>query len=410
MVNVQESIAAQFDPLEMSDPFPFYDLARKKQPIFYDARIGYWVVTRYEDVKSIFKDLETFSSAISGTPMIQPPPEVQKILDDGGVKVYSGLSGRMPPDHTRIRSFINKAFTPQRIRSLETPIRARVDELLDGFTGGRADIVRQLTYDLPALVLFMLLGIPDEDVPNVKRWAYSRIVLQWGYTTPGQDLTEHAHNLVKYWKYCNDLIDKRFEKLQDDLPSDLVRIYNAGDKTITRMEMATVCYTLLFAGHETTSHTLAESIKSLLSPRTYWEELCRDPGKIPHAVEELARYCPSIFTWRRITTRPVTLGGVALPAGAPLLMVIGSANRDDQVFPDGNTLDLERENAKENLTFGYGVKYCLGSPLARLEMRVALEELTQRFPSLRLAPNQTIEYLPNMMSRGPLHVWVEWDA
>lgn len=409
MVNVQDSILAQFDPLEMSDPFPFYEIARRQAPIFYDPRINYWVVSRYDDVKSIFKDLETFSSAISGTPMLKPPPEVQKILDDGGFKVYSGLSGRMPPDHTRIRSFINKAFTPQRIRSLETPIRKRVNELLDSFQGGRADIVRQLSYELPALVLFMLMGIPDEDVPQVKQYAYSRIVLQWG-GRDNEDLTVHAHNLVRYWKYCNDLIDKRFEKLQDDLPSDLVRIYNAGDKTITRTEMATVCYTLLFAGHETTSHTLAESIKSLLTHREHWETLCAHPEKIPQAVEELARYCPSIFTWRRITTRQVELGGTLLPKDAPLLMLIGSANRDDAMFPHGSQLQLERENAKDNVTFGYGVKYCLGSPLARLEIRVALEEMTRRFPSMRLAPNQKIEYLPNMMSRGPLHVWVEWDA
>jgi cytochrome P450 len=204
-------------------------------------------------------------------------------------------------------------------------------------------------------------------------------------------------------------VDKRFEHLQDDLPSDLVRIYNAGDKTITRTEMATVCYTLLFAGHETTSHTLAESIKSLLTRREHWETLCAHPEKIPQAVEELARYCPSIFTWRRITTREVELGGTQLPKDAPLLMLIGSANRDDAMFPHGSELELERENAKDNVTFGYGVKYCLGSPLARLEIRVALEEMTRRFPSLRLAPDQKIEYLPNMMSRGPLHVWVEWD-
>lgn len=408
MLEVRESLVEQFDPLEMSDPFPFYEIARKREPIFYDERIGYWVVTRYKDVKAIFQDLETFSSTISGTPMLQPPPEVKKILDEGGFQIYSGLSGRMPPDHTRIRSFINKAFTPQRVRSLETPIRNRVDELLDSFQGGRADIVRQLTYELPALVLFMLLGIPAQDVPAVKQYAYSRIILQWG-GRDGEDLTVHAHNLVRYWKYCNDLIDQRFETLQDDLPSDLVRLYNAGDKTITRTEMATVCYTLLFAGHETTSHTLAESIKTLLTRREYWEALCRDREKISRAVEELARYCPSIFTWRRITTRPVQLGGITLPEGAPLLMVIGSANRDEGVFQHGGELDLERENAKENLTFGYGVKYCLGSPLARLEMRVALQQLTRRFPTLRLAPDQQIEYQPNMMSRGPLHVWVEWD-
>ncbi len=406
MLALKESIAEQFDPLELADPFPFYRYAREQQPTFFKEDLGYWVVTRYDDVKAIFKDLETFSSEISGTPMVQPSAEVKQILHDGGFKVYSGLTGRMPPDHTRIRAFINKAFTSQRVKTLEAPIRKRVTELLDGWQGGRADVVKQLTYDLPALVLFMLLGIPDEDVHDVKEWAYSRIVLQWG--GQGEDLVKHAHNLVKYWKYCNDLIDKRFEKLQDDLPSDLVRIYNAGDKTITRMEMATVCYTLLFAGHETTSHMMSEAIKTLLTRREQWEALCENPAQITQAMEEILRYCPSIFTWRRITTKPVNLGGVDLPARAPLLLAIGSANRDDGMFPDGDAFDIRRANAKEHLTLGFGVKYCLGGPLARAEGRIVLEELTRRFPTLRLAPNQTIEYIPNMMSRGPKHVWVEW--
>ncbi len=402
------SIGEQFDPFELADPFPFYSKARQEAPVFYSSELGYWVVTRYEDVKAVFRDLQTFSSKISGTPMRQPGPAVNQILEDGGFKVYSGLSGRMPPDHTRIRSFINKAFTPQRIRKLEEPIRRRVGEIIGQFSGGRADLVRQLTYDLPALVLFMLLGIPDEDVHDIKDWAASRIALQWGEASEEEQI-RHAHNLVKYWRYCNDLINKRFEKLGDDLPSDLVRIYHAGDQTITPEEMATICYTMLFAGHETTSHMLAEGLKTLLTYRASWEALCADPSLIPDAMEEILRCCPSIFTWRRITTRPATLGGVDLPEGAPLLLAIGSANRDEFCFRDGETFDIHRENAKDHLTFGHGVKFCLGAPLARQEGRIVLEELTRRFPSLRLIENQTFEYLPNMMSRGPLHVWVEWD-
>jgi hypothetical protein len=408
MKHANVSIADQFDPFELVDPFPFYERARLEEPIFYSLELDYWVVTRYEDVKAVFKDLETFSSVISGTPMREPSPEVKQILREGGFKVYSGLTGRMPPDHTRIRSFISKAFTGRRIQVLEAPIRARVIELLGEFQGGRADIVRQLTHDLPALVLFMLLGIPDEDVHDVKEWAASRVALQWGNTPPDEQ-TAHAHNLVRYWRYCNELIDKRFEQPRDDLPSDLVRIYQSGDQTITREEMATVCYTLLFAGHETTSHVLSEGIKTLLTYRENYEALCANPKLIPNAVEEMLRYCPSLFTWRRITTRPVTLGSVDLPEGARLLLAIGSANRDEETFEDAQIFNIQRENARAHMSLGHGVKYCLGGPLAKQEGRIVLEELTQRFPSLRLAPNQSFTYLPNITTRGPRHVWVEWD-
>ena len=314
----------------------------------------------------------------------------------------------MPPSHTRIRSFINKAFTPRRTRSLEEPVRKRVRELLGDFQGGRADLVKQLTYDLPALVVFILLGVPDEDVPDVKRWALARMAFQWGSPSEEEKLGL-AQDMVNYWQYCLNLIDKRFEEPKDDLPSDLVRIYNDGDKSITREEMAAVCYTMLFAGHETTSNALAEGIRVMLTHRHSWESICEDGNLIPRAVDEIMRYCPSIFAWRRITTEPVTLGGVNLPADAPLILVLGSANRDEGCFVNGETFDIMRDDTKEMMTFGHGVKYCLGAPLAKLEARVVLEELTARYPSLRLADDQTVTYRPNSAMRGPEHVIVEWD-
>jgi len=408
VVPTEPSIAELYDPFDMTDPFPFYQRARAEQPVFWNEDIGYWVITRHEDIKNIFKDLDTFSSANTGSPMRPHSPRVQKILDDGSMTIQSGMTSRMPPDHTRIRSFVNKAFTPRRTKSLEEPVRRRVRELLSGFHGGRADIVKQLTFDLPALVIFILLGVPDEDVADVKKWAMTRMAFQWGDPTEDEKV-ELAHGMVKFWQYCQDLIDKRFENLRDDLPSDLVRIYQAGDQSITRTEMASLCYTMLFAGHETTSNVLAEGIKTLLTHRHAWEALCKDHALIPNAVDELMRYCPSIFAWRRITTKPVTLSGADLPANAPLLLVLGSANRDEKCFQAAETFDIMRSDVKDMLTFGHGVKYCLGAPLARLEASIVLEEMTSRFPSLRLQVDQTIEYMPNTAIRAPRHVWVEWD-
>jgi len=402
------ALTEAFDPFELVDPFPFYVKARHEAPIFYSEELGYWIITRYEDVKAIFKDLETYSSEITGKPLKPHSPEVAKILKEGGFTVYSGMSGRMPPDHTRMRSFINKAFTPKRISGLEAPIRQRASELIEQFRhGDKADIVRQLTYDLPALVIFILLGVPDEDVPNVKRWAESRTAITWGDLSEADQIM-HAHNMVKYWQYCLALIDQRFAEERDDLPSDLVRIYKAGDRSIARDEMASICYTMLFAGHETTSNLLAEGIKTLLSNHASWAAICADPKLIPNTVEELLRYCPSIFTWRRLVRKPTVLNGVELPVGAHLMLVLGSANRDEGTFADGETFDIMRSNAREHLSLGHGVKYCLGGPLARMEGRVVLEELTRRFPTLRLLPDQTFDYLPNTSFRGPRHVWVEW--
>ena len=397
-----------YDPFDMADPFPFYEYARREDPIFWNEELGHWIVTRHEDVKYVLKNLEIFSSRNTGSSVTKHSPAVQKILDDGGMTISSGMSGRMPPSHTRIRSFINKAFTPRRTRSLEAPIRKRVKELLADFKGGSADLVKQLTYDLPALVVFILLGVPDEDVPKVKQWALARMAFQWS-TPSEEEKIELAQDMVNYWQYCLSLIDQRFEELRDDLPSDLVRIYNSGDKTISREEMAAVCYTMLFAGHETTSNALAEGIKVMLTHRHSWESICDDPALIPRAVDEILRYCPSIFAWRRITTQPVTLGGIDLPEESPLILVFGSANRDEKCFVNADTFDLMRDDTKEMMTFGHGVKYCLGAPLAKLEARVVLEELSARFPSLRLAEDQSITYRKNQAMRGPEKVIVEWD-
>lgn len=401
--------AEHFDPFDLADPFPFYAKAREEAPIFYCADIGYWFVTRYQEVRTALRDLATFSSEITGKPLREHSPEIKKILQEGGLIQYSGMSMRMPPDHTRIRSFINKAFTPARIAGLEAPIRGRVRQMLEQFQGGRADLVRQLTDELPALVIFVLLGVPEEDVPQVKQWAQSRTAFTWGNQSE-ERTKELARDMVKYWQYCLALVDKRFETKGDDLPSDLVRIYESGDRSITRLEMASICYTMLFAGHETTSNVLSEGIKTLLTHRSTWVDLCNDPTLIPNAVEEILRYCPSLFAWRRLVKTDTTLGGVALQSGAHLMLVLGSANRDEAHFQRGEEFQIRREKTSEHLSFGHGVKYCLGAPLARLEVRVVLEELTSRFPSLRLASDQHFDYVPNTSLRGPRHVFIEWDT
>jgi len=399
----------RFDPFDLTDPFPFYEYARRNTPVFWNEQLNHWIVTRHDDVKEVLSDLKTYTAAATGAPTRPNSPRVQKVLSDGGMTFTSGMAGRMPPEHTRIRAFANKALTPRRFRAMEAPIRSRVIELLGSFKGGRADLVRQLTYDLPALVVFMLLGVPDDDVASVKKWALARIAFQWGDPTDDEKV-ELAHDMVRYFQYCRDLVEKRFVEPRDDLPSDMVRVYQSGDTSINKEEMASLCYTLLFAGHETTSSVLAEGIKTLLSHPASYRALCANPALIPSAMEELLRYCPSIFSWRRMTTRPVTLGGVDLPANAPLMAVIGSGNRDEKCFYASEAFDINRTDTKEMLTFGHGVKYCLGAPLARMEGTIVLEEVTKRFPSLRLAPNQAFSYAHNTSMRGPMHVFVEWDA
>lgn len=403
-------LGRDFKPFDLAEPFAFYARARAEAPIFYSPEIDYWVVTRYDDIRDIFRNPATFSSENTQSPFKPRPATVQKILDDAGFANVSGLSGRQPPDHTRLRGFIKKVFTPRRVASLEPDIRSIATEMIDRFAGrGQADLVAELAHELPALVIFRMLGIPDADVPRVKEWAQSRVYMNFG-DRPVEEQAHHAENLILYWRYCQELVRARLASPQDDLPGDLARIYLQGDQTLTPDEIAGLVYGQLTAGHETTTALLSNGLRELLAQREAWDAVCENPETIPAAVEELLRVSAPVFTWKRRTKAPATVGGVDLPEGTNILLLLGSANHDQHVFPEPDRIDLERENASRHLSFGLGIHFCIGAPLARLEAKIVLEELTSRLPEMRLTEGQPFDYSANSTFRGPSHVQVQWNA
>jgi len=403
------ALADEFQPFDVSEPFAFYQRARSEATVFYSPELDYWVVPRYEDVLAILRDPATFSSENAQSPFRPQPPAVERILGSG-LSAKSGLLGRNPPDHTRLRSFVNRAFTPRRVAVLEPQIREIAVRMIDSMAPrGRGDWVADLAYDLPALVIFLLLGIPDCDVPNVKAWAQSRVQLNFG-NLPEADQVAHAENVVAYWRYCEALVEERFTRPRDDLPSDLVRGYQRGDKSITKDEITALVFGQLTAGHETTTGLLATGFLQLLRNREQWEALCGDPDLIPNAVEELLRFCTPVLAAKRKVRNATTVGDANLPAGANVLLLLGSANHDEAVFPGGEALDVCRPSVGRHLAFGHGIHFCLGAPLARLEAEVVLEELTTRLPHARLVEPQDVPFSRNTTFRSPLQLLVEWDA
>ena len=175
------AISDEFEPFDLTNPFPFYKKSREEQPVFFSEELGYYVVTKYDDVKEVFKDWKTFTSENAQSPFKPIAPKAKKLMEDQGLVGLSGLSGRIPPDHTRIRRIVSMAFNLARIKKLEPRIRELAIEMIDAFKNdGQAELVKQLTYDLPAYVIFMLLGVPKEDVKQVKSWAESRMLMTWG--------------------------------------------------------------------------------------------------------------------------------------------------------------------------------------------------------------------------------------
>lgn len=401
-----------FDPFDLNAPHARWQMLRQEEPIFFHKDTGYWVVTRYDDIKAIFDNWQVFSSENAQKPARAMCDAARKVLTEGGFTAYSGLTARVPPDHTRIRKVAQSCFGPRRFKSIAPQIESIVARHLDALeAAGKAgmpvnfwDIV---AYPVPAYVLFTLMGIPDEDVPKIKQYGASRGKMTWGDPSDAEQI-EIAHDMVAYWKYIHNLLDMRQANPGDDFPSDLLRLQAEG-ADITREEIAGVLYSTLFAGHETTSTFMGNYVLTMMHNRDAWDKIRADASLIPNAVEEMLRYMPSVVGWRRKARQAFTVGGVELPAGAEILMITGSANRDEKQFPGGEKLDILRENARSHLSFGYGIHYCLGFQLAKMEAIELLKQVSQRFPSLRLAPGFEAEYHRNLGFRVPKSVLVEWD-
>jgi cytochrome P450 len=410
MADPAAQLAWEFRPFELEEPFGFYARARAEEPVFYSPELDFWVVSRHEDVLAILRDGgAVFSSENAQAPFHPRPAAVEQVLGSA-LSSKSGLLAHQPPDHTRLRAFVNKAFSPRRVAVLEPQIRHLVAGMIECMAPrGRADLVAELAYELPALVVFILLGVPEADVAMVKRWAQSRLFLNFGNFTV-EEQVGHAHNVVAFWRYCEELVEARFAEPADDLPSDLVRAYQVGDQSITREEIAGLVYSQLSAGHETTAALLAIGLFELLRERDRWQMLCADAALIPRAVEELLRFCTPTTLIKRRAKRQAQVAGVTIPEGANVLLLLGSANHDEAVFMDPEKLDLQRANAPKHLAFGQGMHFCLGAAVARLEAQVAFQELTTRLPEIRLVEPHNTAFLTNTSFRSPTSLLVEWPV
>jgi len=387
-----------FAPAYLSDPYPQFPVLRDRVP-FYAPSIDMWVVARFADVDAVFRDPARFSAAIAQDPLVPLSPEARAILADGfrPPKVMSNLD---PPEHARIRAHTTRAFSARRVAGLEPTIRARAGALIDGFAGrDEVEIVGALTFPLPAITIFTMIGFPDEDLEQLKAWCGERLVMTWGKPTAG-DQVRVARQMVAYWTYCKAFVDRRDRERADDFTSDLLRTADE-DGSLSREEIASIIYGLSFAGHETTTNLLANTLRRVLETPGTWAALRRDRTAIANVVEEGLRHDTSVIAWRRAARDATTIGGTEVPAGAKLLLLLASANHDPARFPDPERFDPQRTNARGHIAFGMGIHYCLGAALARLQVAVVLELLSQRFPQLALAPDQPYVFSPNIAFRGP---------
>ena len=406
------AMGVEFDPFSeefIDNPFPFFQRARKEEPIFFDHDMGYWVISKFDDIISVFRDPETFSATIARHPVTPLCPAAAEVRNNQEIAASASLVDEAPEIHRAHRKIFGDAFTPKRVTEVDPQIRKIVCDHIDRFVDdGEADLVSQLLYEVPALAIFIFLGAPDNDALLVKELGATRSIVNWGKPTDEEQVAMMS-DIGKHWSFTTKLVDAALKEPGDNYLGDMVRIYHEDPSRFTINYLYNVMFLMQFAGHETTTQASANGIRALLENRDQWLAMVDNPELIPGAVEEILRYDSSIFTWRRITTKATEIAGVKIPEGAKIIIATGSGSRDDDVFHNGDELNIYRENAKRNLAFGHGAHFCMGAPLARLEMKIILEELARRIPNMELVEDQKWEYIPSLCFRGIQHLKVKWE-
>ncbi|SEF68245.1 cytochrome P450/oxidoreductase [Jhaorihella thermophila] len=405
--------AAAFRPFDgpyQLDPAEALRRAREREPVFYAPDIGYWVVTRYEDVKAVFRDNNLFSPAIALEKMTPPTAEAQAILRKYNYNLQRTMVNEDEPQHMERRRLLLDDFLPERLARHEPMVRRLCRDYMDRFIDrGHADLVNDIFYEIPLTVALHFLGVPDEGAERLRQFAVAHTLNTWGRPPPEEQI-EIAENVGRFWQTANEILDDMIANPDGEgWMYETVRQHFKHPDIVPESYMRSMMMAILAAAHETTSNATANAFWTLLTHRDAWEEICENPALIPSAVEECLRVAGSIIAWRRIATDDAELGGVKIPKGGKLLIVQASANRDAAHWENPDQVDIYRDNAVEHLTFGYGAHQCMGKNIGRMEMRVFLEEFTRRLPHMRLVPGQTFENLRNISFRGPARLLVEWD-
>jgi hypothetical protein len=368
-----------FDPLlpaMIDDPYPTYRRLRDEEPAHYSAKFSTWVLSRYDDVRAALLDAQTYCSG-QGV-----------LLGSAAEDFLPMVETTDPPHHGPLRALIGDAFRRRHVEPLEGALQALVDELIDAFIErGRCDLTAELAWPFPANVICELLGVPEADRESFRDWAYA---LSTGNTADGNA----AHRIYAYFA---QLLEARRREPRADLVSALLASRVEG-RALGESELLGSCFQLVVAGHETTTNLLSNAVIVLSRHPDLRQRLATEPARIPDAIEEILRFDAPVQGLSRTLTRDVRLHGRVARAGERVHLLFAAANRDERAFEAPDELDIER-SPNAHLSFGFGIHFCLGAHLARLEARIALAALLERIPDFELE-SDAVRRLPSLMLRG----------
>ncbi|QIS13692.1 cytochrome P450 family protein [Nocardia arthritidis] len=381
-------------------PHAIYDELRAEGPVHHvilPTGLPAWLVVEYDAVREVLRNPTVRKDPYSPEGIAAREAASGLTVSDAVVrKLNNHMLNADPPTHTRLRKLVTPAFAPARMEELAPRIRAITDELLDRIAGttGTVDLLGEFAFPLPVTVICELLGLPVEDRDDFREWSAAVI------DSPAVHKDEVERVTVTMIEYFERLIARRrVEGLGDDLVSQLIAATDDGDR-LNDEELISTIFLILVAGHETTVNLIGNTVLTLLSDPARYRAVHDNPDAVPQLIEEMLRYNGpvNIATWR-YTTEPITLGGTEIPAGELVLAALGSANHDEHRYADAAEFDPAR-GAANHVAFGYGIHFCLGAGLARMEGRIAITQLVQRFPDMRLAADADPRWRESTLIRG----------
>ncbi|TVP65144.1 MAG: cytochrome P450 [Nodularia sp. (in: Bacteria)] len=382
-------------PEVLANPYPTYRRILLEDPVYWSDCFGGWYLMRYQDVAAAMQDKRISAKR----PPISKLPELEQ---QNILPLLETLSKWIlfcdPPEHTRLRVLFNKAFTPSIIGSMAERIQVLVDELIDGvYERGHIDIIHDLAYPMPAIVIAQMLGANSEDSEQFKKWSDDLARFFGMFRMNPEILTTAQQSILEMTEYFRHILEKRRHTPQNDLISSLIFAQEKGN-SLDDDELLSNCVFLTFAGHETTTNLIANGLLALLRNPSQMQKLKDDPSLIKTAVEECLRYDSPVQRQARIALSDLEINGKKISQGQRLFLLIGAANRDPEEFLDPDKLDITRPE-NPHLAFGKGTHFCLGASLGRLEAQIAINTIVRRLSNLRLNTDK-IEWHENPSLRG----------
>lgn len=393
--------APVYDPSDAAtrrDPFPLYESLQAQDPVHWSPALRSWIVTRYDDVRHVLAAPDMSSDRL--TPFYESLKDERRDILSGVMRYLNlWLVFKAPPEHTRLRRILNSVFTPGMVTSLEPGIRATLDHILGGLDPRREmDFMKDVAVLLPAYVILDMMDVPREDFPRIKVWSdWLRLFIgtAQGEGDKYRKAREGADLMSAYFRA---IIGRRRAAPGTDVISRMVAATDEAG-ALSEDELVACCMLFLFGGHETTTNLLGSAVAALITHPEQLRRLHAEPGLIQPAVEEFLRYDGPSNSMVRLVATDHELRGKALRRGERVFAMINAANRDPRQFEQPHKLDLGRK-PNRHLTFGQGVHFCLGAPLARLEARICIGELVRRFPQMRAGSSEP-QWLDALIMRGP---------